>query len=338
MSFKNEKVKTALDFWEIRIDELNKSKYHETRVKIVETLNWLITNLATLFGCFESEVAKSKKGYKYFVRIPLQYRFNYKLENHEVPHLLLFVEPKDITRSFMKIHFKGHPYGLRDWLWARVFIEGIISKKVYRKVFSKIETAALDVRVDIDELLDNFVFDCLNTRTSATFYKGGIPKSYYFNSKKSPFHVGIYSAMNKKEDKKLPDDEYFDTRIELRQRRLKLSMDEVLNEVQLLKKFNRFKVYDMKQMEGCKFLNFYFLLACKMNGLKPILERLSGSEKRKVKEELKRFEMIVVNQNLIESQLRQYMKYAVVLDPSNAEFNDSLKDARIKVEQVYFQK
>jgi hypothetical protein len=335
MTHHKDKVDTKLDYWANRLAILNDEKYKDARVAIVENLNWVVNNLVLIFSSSKKYVSRSKLGYMYFVRIPLVQGFNPQFVNNETPHILLLVEPYDCTRPFVEFQFKGQPYNINNWATSRVILENIIGHKTYKEVFGCIETVGLDVRVDVDKPLDSFVYDCLKARTSATYFKNGLPKTYYFNSKRSPFRVGIYSRVNKKSDISQSEEGCFDTRIEMRQRALKLPIREVINEVHLVKKFQRFKVYDFKQMEKCKFLNFYFLLSCKLAGLKPIIERLSKSEKRKVKEELKRYEIIIVNQNLIEKQLQKYMNLSSILDPENSEFEDLLEAERIKLKGLF---
>lgn len=337
MSYKEDKVDAKLDYWVSRLCILNKDKFEKVRIKIVENLNWVVEKLSNRLGISAKHISKVKLGYRYFVRIPLTTSFNHMIVNNEIPHIVLLVHPFDSSRPFIELQFKGHPYLPLHWAIARVILEGIITPKVYKKVFGELVTNGLDLRIDVDEKLDDFFFDCLKTRSSAIFTKDGQLQTMYFNKKKSPFHVGIYSRDGKKESKHLPKDHYFDTRIELRQRGLNLPIREVLKKVELVKEFRRFKVYDMKQLEQCEYINYYFVLACKAIGLKPCIEGLNKSEKRKVKHELKRYEILIVNEKLVERQVMQYMSDASIIDPLNTQFDEHLKKISLQVEQTYFQ-
>lgn len=337
MSYKKDKVDTKLDFWVNRLGVLNKEKYKKLRVKVVETLNSVIDKLSISLGVSAKDISKRKLGYEYFVRIPLTEGFIYTFENNELPHLLLLVKPTDTARPFIEFQFKGHPYIKQHWAIARVFLELIIGRKTYKEIFGEIITNGLDLRIDIDEKLDSFLFDCLKARSSAIFTKDGRLQTIYFNKKKSPFHVGIYSREGKKESKKLPEDHYFDTRIELRQRGLVTPIREVIEKVLLVKEFQRFKAYDMNQLESCEYINYYFVIACKAIGLKPIFERLTKDDKRRIKNELKRYEVLIVDSKLIENQVMDYMNDASILDPENKQFDDYIDEVYHRVEQDYFQ-
>jgi hypothetical protein len=332
MSYEKGQVHCGLDYFSFSVDGID----NDLRDLVTANIQNIANQISDLSGSPFKQVLYQKGGYGLTMRLPLFTHIEHSGGNHEVPHLFIQALPKTEGRSFFKCDVKGHPLTEEQWACSRLWGEEIFGKENYKVLFPTFDIAALDVATDINATLEHFLFDHARSQEGCVFFdKKGNIKTMYIGSKKSKYRICIYCRKTKREKLRKPTFGCFPTRMEMRLKLANKSFSSLLDSIEIDKKLLKFTVYDVEQMKDSDILEPFFIEACLALGIQPMLQRLSKNDRRAVRKELKRFEIVVVDTTLLTSLLEDNIRSLAVMDPEDKCAKGIYKKAKNKFKTKY---
>jgi hypothetical protein len=278
-----------------------------------------------------SQVLYPKSGYALSIRLPLFTEITHIGSNNETPHLFIQLDPRRSNRSFFKCEVKGHPLSKRQWFCVRLWLETLLSKPLYKELMLEAKVSKIDLAADFEADIEHFLFDHTRAQVGGIFFdRNGLIRTVYIGSMKSNYRVCIYCRRTKLEQIGKPSLSSPTTRIETRLKLQNTRLFEMANSAKFGQPFSKFTIYDFYQMCDSKIVSDDFLDLCRAWGFKTMMQRLSQGDCRKIRAELKRFEVLMVDEELIMEYFRRDLKK---LDVLNVNFDTNCKQAKKATKQ-----
>lgn len=291
------------------------SVYSRKRKDILTTNIQMIANaISKKENIAFNQVLYSKAGYALSIRLPLFTEITHTGSNNETPHLFIQLDPRKEYRPFFKCEVKGHPLTKRQWLCVRLWLELLLSQELYNKLMLKAKVSKIDLAADFNLDIEDFLFDRSRAQKGGVFYgKGGKIETIYIGDSKSGYLVCIYCRRSKLKQLKKPITDAPITRVETRLKLESTNIFEIIDSVGFGRPFSKFTIYDFCQMRNSKIVCDSFLDLSRAVGIKPVLQKESQVNRRKIRRELKRFEVLLVDEELIMKSFRENARKLDVL-------------------------
>ncbi|MEJ6534692.1 hypothetical protein [Pseudoalteromonas lipolytica] len=312
----------------------------EHQVLIKDNLERIANSLSSMLSVPPSQIFHSKNSYEIFMRLPLFSQFNYSSKNEETPHIVIQCSYKYETTSryFITIECKGHPYTRQQFFAVRLWLEYILGFELFEIYKDKILVTKIDVALNTNLALSNYLFDSSWSKKVATFTSAnGDIETLYIQPKNKSLEICIYDRGAKIRNRGILKKLRSPSRIEFRFGKQKVLLSNyTTNNDSFHKAFVRLKIYDFSKVVDSELFNDDQLMALKSVGLKPYLQKASKLEREKLRKKLKPFLCAFIkpssSQKLWDEALRK-IKY---LDPSKNFKGDSAVRVRKEFVSTYF--
>jgi len=314
-SSKPEVVSCGIDYLLFNI----KVHSEQDRDTLIANIQTIANNLSAQKELSINQVLYPKSGYGLSIRLPLFTEITHTGSNYETPHLFIQLDSKFLTRPFFRCEIKGHPLTKDQWFCVRLWLEQLFSKNLYSTYILKARVNRVDIAADFNADIEQFMFDHARSQSGGVFFnrKGEI-RTIYIGSKDSTYKVCIYCRRTKREQICKPTFNGFLTRLEVR---LKLSTASLFDlhcntGLGVGDPFAKFTIYDFKKMTDSDLINDDFLDLCRAWGIKTVLQRRNQNERRNIRKELEKFEVLMIDEALLMNLYFKDLKKLEVLSPS----------------------
>ncbi|WP_018983380.1 hypothetical protein [Salinimonas chungwhensis] len=275
------------------VDEISYQKYSEN----INNISYL---LAAKNNIKMKRVGWQSERYLNNIRLPLLSRFIFGERNPETPHLLV-----QVSEKHCRFEFKGHPLNYKHYLCARQWI-AIITGEHISKCFDpkRMTVTATDIAIDLKAAISSLTVDQRRSQKSGAFYNraGGLETLYTGMSRSSKRTV-LYDRSAKALDAGLTPYDKMITRVEIRLKN-RMKLDSFMESVDLNKIYGSIYLYSLDEIVESEMLPETYLSLIKTIGIKPILQSMNDSERRRFRKKIEPFEVDILSCKEIEVALR----------------------------------
>ena len=283
--------------------KVNTSKMQQS---IISNLKLIAESIANQTGFKSYQILKTQGGYKYSIQLPLLEDLDHSRVKYGVPHLFVQVMPFASNRNFLRFELKGFPLSRSHYFWARCWLEKVIPiEHHYLLTSDHIRITQVDIAHDFGYDISHMSFNFKHSQISGVFFnkQGGIG-TYYFNQRKAKFQLTVYDRRANCKQKNLPHNDKESTRIEVKIK-LNCTLDDfdvrILNEDYL----HRITIYDRQECRANLEVSPFILRCIALQGLKATLQMHEKPLRRKLKHQLKKYELSIIDANLVTKGLKQ---------------------------------
>ncbi|MBL4941912.1 MAG: hypothetical protein JKY81_09640 [Colwellia sp.] len=238
--------------------------------------------------------------------------------------------------AYISFEFKGHPYSKGRWYFARLFLEKILTIKLYKEYWPNIMISSAHIAIGSEIHLRNLLFDKLMARKAGLYFSSdGDLELIYFQPKNRVMEIAVYDRKAKVVNRNIAKRPNESTRAEVRLGKMNMSFEHFINEHGYLNKFDYLKSYDFQQIIESGVFCRYATMAIQAMGLTPFMRKHSKYERAKYRKALKPYLIPVIELESIQTLWLKQTKKMAVMNPFNNIPSRRMKHYKAKLKKLY---